>query len=685
MGGVYSLVKGGCYAEEISPPTPWNETKKKSGDELRNLFTPEVTSVMKDLWERIDEGSYTTEEEQTFIVTELFHHLAVLQVIVSDRQRDMWRDVLFCSAAEEEEVKIPMNEMKRWSERFRALFWQFMLEISSFISDILFLALLAQADYSLFIASCVFLVLAMFARLCSALMLCNSVDYTKIGKVLLYVCGVLVNLVETNTGLMIMRQSLRRTRSGGIPTYYNNAEKVAKVNNKNPVVVLAEINLESGWAEIRNIFAVTVVEDISQLTIQLIYFSKYNSELSQIFIFAVITTVLHILFQWTEAFITYFWICKPVPRIKRGREVGFTSSNQPDPAFVNQSGKLRKRSPERHSWSKVASQYNTEVRVLDFLKASRELVGNKDICLISKFCTRLTRAILSSTAVSDQGVIALANSCRNLTYVRLNETLVSDKGVEKLAIGCPHLTMVALLKCNITNKSVNALVTRCKKLIHIDLTYTGVTDACVEDLAGSGLRLIVLDGTIISDIGLGVLIERGPKTPVKELLLSETKVQSAGVIDLVNTFQNLELIALDDTGIRVEVVEALALCCSATLTRLFLGKISTVDDGAAEHIARLHRLRVLRLLKTRVSDLGIIGIASSCVGLKDLALQGTPVTETGVRAVLQICESLEVLRYGTEQCLEYEGKDAVNLLRAKLLEPGVRRLLAHHDLSLIVQ
>lgn len=622
-----------CFGDE--------DVEFRKGNELKKFFSPEVTRTMRTLWSRIDDEDYESKSEEEFLFYELMQARELLRRRLTDKQRQSWfRRFKQCGRKDPNRKgkvrpKMPYHESKRLAEQFRALFWQFSLELSSFISDVLFLFVLLDVEEDLYLASLVILTLAVLVRLVSSLTVIRTVDRKYMP---LYFLGLAASLAETNSSLVLIKQSLQRKDKDGLKIYKSSG-RFSRRQNKDPVAVLARNNVRAGWAELRNILSVTVVEDIPQLIIQLIYLERQREELSFFFIFAIVTTVLHILFQWIEFGITYSWIVKAVPSIQHGREVEFNNSKEYE---LQMNGDCCSRSRVL-TLEQFCERYQDDVRDID-LHASQENTKNEDLTAVVNNCKHLMSIDLAGTAVTDAGLAILARA-RNLRRVDLGSTTVGSDGIAELSQSCKRLVAVNLHSTAVRDEGVTALAQNCKKLYQLNLDRTEVTGEGIMELANHCQTLSILSVKFNPSVDDECIVRIAEKCPeLVKIYLEETQVGDAAVHALAVNCGKLGLINVTNTGITNWALHSLA-DHARSLESLTLSSCAGFDDDGLIYLAGRCEdvctgLAKVYLGLTAVTNPGVEALALHCHSLTTISLKHTVVNDTALRAIADNCDRI---------------------------------------------
>eukprot|EP00935_MAST-01C_sp_MAST-1C-sp1_P000277 g277.t1 len=243
--------------------------------------------------------------QHQFHLSELLNYIAALEDKMERHEGD------FPAAL------MPMRIMKQRSERRRARFWACGLELFNEAGDILLLPKMLVLAPDLFVASLTCLIGSVLMRLFNALRLWGRV---KTGKVCRFALGVLVNLVEPNSGMELIKATLNDSEKGSRTWDHNRQEEITLA--KDPVAVMSYLDWAAGRAEASNILVMVFGEDVPESLISVIYAIKLRSQLDGVFALSALGTLLHLLFQLS----TYWMLRQRLPALKNiaeGRDKTF--------------------------------------------------------------------------------------------------------------------------------------------------------------------------------------------------------------------------------------------------------------------------------------------------------------------------------------------------------------------------
>ena len=612
-------------------------------NKLEKVFSKDVVKRMAEYWTRIHKNDYT-EEEIPFLLFEIVqYHTVVDQKLVDHRLRSVLPSWFNCCAKKgkglageeaysltgkayqnqpyklDRNIEVPYVERKRMSEQARALFLQFTLELVSFITDVAFLFLLYGFDRTLFVVSLTVLIVAMIARLVASIAVGHRIKIYP-----LYLLGLLVALVETNSGLRLIKLSLDRTPESGIPNYWYGGRQ-SSTKNKDAVSVLAETSRRVAWNEVIYIFCVVLLEDMPQLVIQAVFVSQSEEALSLLSQVTVGSTVLHIIFQLIEALISLRAIFGELPLIADGREMSYDEYGNLVTRFDTPFDKVARRfcKPDLRQHRSVSERVQEDIERYGAHIRSLNLVEVRNYV---------------DAEVYEQ----VARSCRNIQIFKAQGKKLTDEVLSKLAAGSPNLTWLRCSNSAVTGTSFRVL-SECKRLVTVIVSVNRLDESAFKSfLAKSRPEFLPLGHTNISNItlkrlvqnmnvamgdfqftttnigddGLFALAQHPKPAVVWKILLGGTQVGDRGVEKICTTFPNLKELSLQRTN---------------------------VTNQGLVFVANCERLICLELSKIPVEDATVEIIVKSATKLKDLYLDETSITLDSVDMILTNCSMLEFL------------------------------------------
>eukprot|EP00937_MAST-01D_sp_MAST-1D-sp2_P004967 g4967.t1 len=408
----------------------------------------------------------------------------------------------------------------RWASRLDS-----MLELLNMVTDVLFLLVKLPKDAALFTASLWSLCATLVMRLGIAWWYARGrVDWCSPLKLLCFLGGLLLSLLEPHWGGLLLKCSFRQRESNGENKTWDPVQR-QWVSDRDRIAVEAANSLAVAQQQ-QKTSAPLVLQDLAGLVIESIYLSKYDAEdLDVIFVAASTATILHLWRNLSEA----WQLQKDLPLLKctaRYRDKAFAKDARDEDvqAFAKDAGaearvvnlsvctEVTERSVQtlahRCLMLSTINLYKCggltagSVQALAChcpaltnvnLGAGGRLVSDDSVALLARKCKGLSIINLGyCPAITDQSVLALAQHCRALTCVQLSGCPeVTDGAVKALAEGCVELAVVRVDKCpKLTDDAVTALATRCKRLSTLDMRgCPELTDEAVRALADSHLQL----------------------------------------------------------------------------------------------------------------------------------------------------------------------------------------------------
>ena len=176
----------------------------------------------------------------------------------------------------------------------------------------------------LFYASLTFLLISLIGRLVIGLNLWGRVKAGKRGQ---YFGALLVNMLEPNTGQMMLKVTLDDHETSG-QVYDHQQDKYVE-GNKDPVAVKAHNDWTAGHAEIRSILVMVLGEDIPEFVIELLYLYRKGKSVDLVWWLSAVGTFLHLVLQLSELWIT--WQALPqAQQVMEGRDKAFEPTSTDD-------------------------------------------------------------------------------------------------------------------------------------------------------------------------------------------------------------------------------------------------------------------------------------------------------------------------------------------------------------------
>lgn len=283
------------------------------------------------------------------------------------------------------------------------------------------------------------------------------------------------------------------------------------------------------------------------------------------------------------------------------------------------------------------------------LDLQRSKVDDADLAAIRDSFPALAWLNLFNTEVTDAGLAHLAG-WKTLRYLDLNTTRVTDAGIPSLR-GLP-LTRLVLASTRVTDDGLATVRAAVPGVTELMIDGTPITDAGVKHLEGwEALSELNLARTAVTDAGLGTL--RG-LTGLKTLDVSETNVTAAGVASFRAARPDCKVAW---TGPSADAGRAAVLRVFEMGGYVHLkgraARLSTAADLPGGPIApdgldiiavsdrpfdasKLYRLRPLNprslnLAGTTVTDADLAAIRATFSSLEDLSLYKTHVMDAGLQ------------------------------------------------------
>ena len=611
-------------------------------NKLEEVFSKDVVKRMAEYWTRIRNNDYT-EAEIDFLLFEIVqYHTVVDQKLVDHRLRSLLPSWFYCCAKKKKglvgeensltgktdedqsykldrKIEVPYVERKRMSEQARALFLQFTLELVSFVTDVAFLFLLYDFDQSLFVVSLTVLVVAMVARLVASIMVGHRIKIYP-----LYLLGLLVALVETNSGLRLIKLSLDRTPEGGIPFFWYGGE-LAGILEKDAVSGLAQTSRRIAWNEVIYIFCVTLLEDIPQLVIQALFVSQSEETLSLLSQVTIGSTILHIVFQWIEALISLRAIFGELPLIADGREMSYDQfgnlATRYDTLFdkgVRCLCKRRFREGKRVCLrvKEDMEKHGTYIRSLDLAEVSH-YIDSTVYEQIASSCDNIQLFKAQGKNFTDECLRNLAEASPNLRELDVRESVLTGTSF-RFVSGCKRLTSCIFAGCRVDDKSFQGLLTHLHPSF-LPLCLTNVSNITLKSLMpkmNEAMGDFQFTNTNIDDDGLFALAQHPKSAVVAKLLLDGTQVGDRGVEAVCSTFLNLKELSLARTNVTNQSLVFVANC--VRLIWLELSKIPIEDTSVKALAQSATKLQALYLDETRITFDSVDMILTNCSELKFL-------------------------------------------------------------------
>jgi tRNA A-37 threonylcarbamoyl transferase component Bud32 len=253
--------------------------------------------------------------------------------------------------------------------------------------------------------------------------------------------------------------------------------------------------------------------------------------------------------------------------------------------------------------------------------------GARELCAINNLCS----LNLSSTGVTSRWIVS-STKLQNLRELNLNHTPINDSDLINLA-NWTQLTHLLLEHDDIDD---GAFPCRLSKIESLDLRNTKITDKAVRTFTSfSQLRELYLSATAVSSRSLDWI---GELKYLIMLDLASTRVTDAG-LERLSRSKDLRFVDLSATKVTDRGIQKL-LETAPWIQRLYL-QGDRVSDTLAETIGR-SRVVWLNLRDTDITDRGLLKLVND-QALREIAVDGSPVTERGIEVVKARCPRLKVV------------------------------------------
>ncbi|KAI3465315.1 hypothetical protein Pfo_021978 [Paulownia fortunei] len=255
-----------------------------------------------------------------------------------------------------------------------------------------------------------------------------------------------------------------------------------------------------------------------------------------------------------------------------------------------------------------------------------------------------------SVSIGDDALILISLKCRNLTRLKLRACReLTDDGMSVFAENCRNLQKFSCGSCSFGAKGMNALLENCGLLEELSVKrLRGITDGAAAESIGPGkaagsLRVICLkdlyNGQCFGPLITGAKNLRSLKlfrcSGDWDKLLEVIADRVHGLVEI-----HLERLQVSDLGL-----SAISNC--ANLEILHLVKTPECTNiglmTVAEKCRLLRKLHIDGWKTNRISDDGLIAIATYCPNLQELVLIGVNPTRLSLEKLATNCQNLERL------------------------------------------
>ncbi|KAI3460214.1 hypothetical protein Pfo_016877 [Paulownia fortunei] len=245
-----------------------------------------------------------------------------------------------------------------------------------------------------------------------------------------------------------------------------------------------------------------------------------------------------------------------------------------------------------------------------------------------------------SVSIGDDALILISLKCRNLTRLKLRACReLTDDGMAVFAENCKNLQKFSCGSCSFGAKGMNALLENCASLEELSVKrLRGITDGAAAEPVGPGNAAGALKVICLKDLYngqcFGPLIA-GAKNLRSLKLFRFIADRVDGLVEV-----HLERLQVSDLGL-----SAISYC--ANLEILHLVKTPECTNvglmTVAEKCKLLRKLHIDGWKTNRISDDGLIAIATNCPNLQELVLIGVNPTHLSLEKLATNCQNLERL------------------------------------------
>lgn len=255
-----------------------------------------------------------------------------------------------------------------------------------------------------------------------------------------------------------------------------------------------------------------------------------------------------------------------------------------------------------------------------------------------------------SVSISDDTLALISLRCPNLTRLKLRACReLTDDGMAAFAEKCKKLHKFSCGSCSFGAKGMNALLENCEFLEELSVKrLRGITDGTGAQPIQPGKAAAALKMICLKDLYngpcFGPLITAAKNLKILKLfrcsgdwdkLLEVVADRVEGLVEV-----HLERIQVSDLGLS-------AISNSANLEILQLVKTAECTNAGLMNVAEkcklLRKLRIDGWKTNRISDYGLIAIATNCTNLQELVLIGVNLTHLSLDKLATNCRNLERL------------------------------------------
>ncbi|KAK6160655.1 hypothetical protein DH2020_004036 [Rehmannia glutinosa] len=255
-----------------------------------------------------------------------------------------------------------------------------------------------------------------------------------------------------------------------------------------------------------------------------------------------------------------------------------------------------------------------------------------------------------SVSISDDALILISLKCRNLTRLKLRACReLTDDGMSVFALNCKNLQKFSCGSCSFGAKGMNSLLENCGLLEELSVKrLRGITDGAATEIIGPGkaadsLRVVCLKDLYNGQCFGSLII--GAKN-LKTLKLFRCSGDWDKVFDVI-TERNDGLVEVHLERLQVSDLGLSAISNCANLEILHLVKTPECTNTGlitiAEKCKLLRKLHIDGWKTNRISDEGLIAVATYCPNLQELVLIGVNPTHLSLLELATNCQNLERL------------------------------------------
>lgn len=254
-----------------------------------------------------------------------------------------------------------------------------------------------------------------------------------------------------------------------------------------------------------------------------------------------------------------------------------------------------------------------------------------------------------SVSIGDDALVLISLKCTNLTRLKLRACrAITDDGMAAFARNCNSLRKFSCGFCSFGAKGMNALLDNCEFLEELSVKrLSGVPDVGAEPIgpgkAAGALKVICLkdlhNGQCFGPLIIGSNNLRSLKlfrcSADWDSLLVVIAHRITGLVEL-----HLEKLQVSDLGLSV-----ISNCANLEILHLVKNPECTNAGlmSVAENCKLIRKLHIDGWKTNRISDDGLIAVATHCPNLQELVLIGVNPTRLSLEKLAAHCQNLERL------------------------------------------